>query len=197
MYLHEGKLYARVSEVIRPFLDLGKMEDDPDYKQNFERKGILGTQVHEAIKDELDGLMPVLPPKSRGYFKSWDKWNKAIDPIFVKKETRFFCQRKLLTGCIDALVTLPGDDRPTLADWKTSATESPVTWPMQAHLYYYLLNANGIDVNPRFLFVKLDRYGNLPKVFQYRLDDNLMSRCIEAVDDFWKKNVVDNSLENV
>lgn len=197
MYLHEGKLYARVSEVIRPFLDLGKMEDDPDYKANFERKGALGTRVHEAIKEEIDGMMPTLEGREQGYFQSWEKWRRALNPKFIQTETRLFCGDKMLTGCIDALACFHGDDSPTLVDWKTSASESPVTWPMQAHLYHYLLDINKIEATPRFLFVKLDRYGDLPKVFQYKFDKNLLSRCLEAVSDFWQKNVAGNTFENV
>lgn len=191
MLEHNGKVYARVSNILKPFVDFGDI--DPLV---LERKAALGTRIHEAIKSEIQGELPVVGLQEGGYFKSFELWRAAIQPTFVMTEKRVYCDDKMLTGCVDALIKLKGNDECVLVDWKTSVAESPVTWPMQAHLYAYLLEVSGIPVAPRYLFVKLDRFGGLPKVFQYKFDSSLLKRCLQAVDDLWEteksKSVADN-----
>lgn len=180
MMEHNGKVYARVSDILKPFVDFGDI--DPLV---LERKAALGTRVHDLIEDEIKGELPVVGLQEQGYFKSFELWNASLRPTFVMTEQRMYCDQKMITGRIDALVKLEGENEAILIDWKTSVAESPITWPMQAHLYYYLLEASGYTVGKRFLFVKLDRYGGLPKVFQYKFDSKVLSRCLQAIDQFW------------
>lgn len=187
MITHKGKVYARVSDILKPFVNFGHI--DPLV---LERKAALGTRIHNAIKEEIQGDLPVVKLEEQGYFKSFQLWRSALNPTFVLTEERIYCDQKMITGCVDAVAKLQSEKECVLIDWKTSASESPITWPMQAHLYFYLLKASGTIVAPRFLFVKLDRYGNLPKVFQYKFDCKLLSLCLQAVDDFWNKTVVQN-----
>lgn len=186
---HNGKLYARVtSDVLNPFVNFDSIPQDV-----LERKAALGTRVHDAIHKEVQGEFPVIGLQEQPYFKSFELWRAAVQPAFLMMEQRVYCDQKMITGCIDALVKLEGEDKGVLVDWKTSVKESAITWPMQAHLYHYLLQSAGISVASRFLFVKLDPYGGLPKVFQYKFDIATLSRCFQAIDDFWNKNVAVNS----
>lgn len=182
MLTHNGKKYARVSEVLQPFVDFGSIDQD-----TLERKAALGTRVHEALNHEIKGNFPVVGVQEQGYFQSFELWRAAIQPTFLTTEERMYCDQKMLTGCIDALIKLEGEKEAVLIDWKTSVAESPITWPMQAHLYHYLVAASGRRIASRFLFIKLDRHGKLPKVFQYKFDPNLMVKCLQAVDNFWEK----------
>lgn len=178
-----GKLYVRVSEVIRPF---ASFEGIPEEVLN--RKAAIGTRVHNAIQQEIEGEMPIIGLECHGYVQSFEKWRKAVLPSFLKTEVRCYCDKKMLTGCIDAIVNLDGEKEAVIVDWKTSVNESPITWPMQAHLYHYLLSKDNIPLAPRFLFVKLDKSGALPKVFQYKFDGSILKSCLQAVDDFWERN---------
>jgi ATP-dependent exoDNAse (exonuclease V) beta subunit len=182
MMEHNGKMYARVSDIIKPFVDFSGIDEGV-----LNRKAALGTRVHEAIQQEIEGEMESLPPSESGYLDSWKKWRSALCPEFVQSEKRYFDDRRMITGCIDALIKFPSDDRIMIVDWKTSASESPVTWTMQAHLYFYLACGEH-PLQKRFLFVKLDRYGNLPQVFQYIYDQNLMARCMTAIEEFWQNH---------
>jgi hypothetical protein len=182
MLSHNGKNYARVSEVISPFADFSGI--DPEV---LDRKARLGTQVHEIIKDDIDGKFPIVTPDSLGYFQSYEKWTENVRPVFLESETRYYDEAKMLTGCIDALVKLHGEEEAVLVDFKTSAQQSPITWPMQAHLYQHLLKVNGKPTAPRFLFLKLDKTGALPQVFQYKFDPNILRKCYQAIEDFWGK----------
>jgi hypothetical protein len=180
MLEHEGKLYARVSDILKPFVNFGNV--DPLV---LERKAALGTRIHEAINQEIKGELPVVLREEQGYFKSFELWRSALKPTFVTTEERIYCNQKMLTGCIDGLIKLQGEEECVLVDWKTSACESPITWPMQAHLYFYLIIASGRDIAKRFLFIKLDRHGRLPKVFTYNFDPMIFSKCLQAVEAFW------------
>jgi hypothetical protein len=178
-----GKMYARVSDVLGPFVDFSAIP--PEVLQ---RKAALGTRVHDAINQDIQGNLPVIGLQDQGYFQSFERWRTALKPVFLITEKRMYCDHKMLTGCIDALIKLEGHDQHILVDWKTSVSESPTTWPMQAMLYWYLLDRTGIVVSKNVLFVKLDRDGGFPKVYQYKLDSNFLTTCLQAVDEYWEKN---------
>lgn len=179
MIIVDGREYARVSEILKPFSDFSHI--DPNVLAN---KCRIGTQVHAAIEAEVAGEFPVLQADSYGYFKSFLKWNLELEPVFEQSERRYFSDKHMLTGQIDALVGF-GGGYPVLVDFKTSASEGE-SWPLQAHLYGLLLEENGVLVQPRYLFIKLDKRGEDPKVFEYKFDKGLRGKCLNAIDNFWK-----------
>lgn len=182
MIEHNGKNYARVSDILSPFNDFSKI--DPLVLSN---KAKIGTAVHQAIADDIEGEFPALDEETIGYFESYESWRFQINPTFLKSEVRYFDDEQMLTGQIDTLIDIPEKSMlPTLVDFKTSAQESREVWPMQAHLYGYLLSQNGIMVAPRYLFVKLNKYGDLPDVFEYVYSSNTYAKCMNAVKSFWK-----------
>lgn len=178
------KKYARVSEVLSCFSDFSHI--DPKVLANKQR---IGTSVHKAIEDDIGGGFPTPDNDAYGYYESYEKWKMTAFPRFIKSEERYFCHEKLLTGQIDALIHYGyAFQVPVMIDFKTSAQEDKVTWPMQAHLYAYLLAVNGISVQPRYLFIKLNKKGGLPDVYEYAWSQNTHIKCMDAIDDFWKKN---------
>lgn len=179
---YQGKDYARVSSVISPHCDFSGIP-----KEVFRNKTIIGTKIHDAIHDDIQGDFPVVPTNGIGYFKSYEKWRARLAPIFLESEVRYYDDTKLITGCVDAVVKFQGEKEAVLVDFKTSAQESPITWPMQAHLYHYLITNSGKLISPRFLFVKLDKDGDLPRVFEYTFDRNTLAKCMKAIDEFWIK----------
>ncbi len=181
MIVHNEKRYARVSEVLSCFSDFSHI--DPEVLQN---KANIGTKVHKAIEDDIGDVFPTLDARTIGYFESYKAWKQETSPKFDKSEQRFYCHEKMITGQIDSLVHYGWSFQvPVMVDFKTSVQESKVVWPMQAHLYAYLLAVNGISVQPRYLFIKLNKFGKLPEVFEYFWDPNIHAKCM---DEFWKKN---------
>jgi hypothetical protein len=186
MLEYQGRQYARVSEILAPFSDFGHI--DPKV---LAKKAALGTHVHQAIHDYITLEFPVLNEKEMGYFESFKRWVDAVKPYFVETERRLYDEDKRITGCIDALITLPGSKDLILVDYKTSVQESPIVWPMQAHLYSHLISYQD---NPywesrltgRFLFVKLDKGGKNPTVYEYAWERNTHIKCMNAIDEFWK-----------
>jgi len=180
MLEHNGRKYARVSDIIRPFSNFGHI--DPIVLAN---KARIGTAVHQCIEEDLKGGFAIPEDDEEGYFNSYLKWMAHIKPTFVQFEQRYFCDDLMLTGQIDGLVRLPGEELPILLDFKTSANESPITWPMQAHLYSYLLHVNDVAAGLRFLFLKLDKHGQLPIAFSYHYDQKIHNKCMKSIEEFW------------
>jgi hypothetical protein len=188
-----GKSYLRVSEVLRPFYNFEGID-----KEVLEKKAMLGRLVHECISEEIQGHFPVVSGKVVGYFKSFKRWEDTVRPHFIASEVRYCCDKKMLTGAIDALVEFEGEKEAVLVDFKTSAQESPITWPMQAHLYRYLLANAGKVIGKYCLFIKLDRYGDYPRVFQYKFNTSLTDRCLQLVDEMRNSDsCVNNCVEFV
>jgi ATP-dependent exoDNAse (exonuclease V) beta subunit len=181
MLIINGKEYARVTEILAQFSDYSHI--DP---QVLRRKCDIGTSVHAAIADHLLGQFPMPCDNGLGYFDSYMKWHKAVAPIVIHTEQRYLCDELMITGQIDLVANV--GNIPMLIDFKTSANESKEVWPMQAHLYSYLLEKSGVLISKRFLFVKLDKKGELPMVFTYNFDKNIHAKCMKSVSDFWKKN---------
>ena len=118
---------------------------------------------------------------------SYTKWKERLSPSFEQSEKRYYDHTLMITGAIDALIRFPGDPSAILVDFKTSAQEAPITWPMQAHLYAHLLGINGHVISPRYIFIKLDKNGYMPSVFEYHFDANIRAKCLMAVEEFWER----------
>lgn len=184
MIVHEGKNYARVSDILRPFNNFGHI--DPSVLEN---KARIGTSAHQAIADDIAGEFPCPDKDSMGYFKSYEMWRDKVHPTFLQSEKRYFDGYRMITGQIDALITFSEINFfPVLVDFKTSSVESKEVWPMQAHLYALLLATNQIQVSPKYLFIKLDKHGSLPAVYEYSWDRNIHAKCMDAIDSFWQNN---------
>jgi hypothetical protein len=180
---YKEKKYARVSEVLQPYTNFSHI--DPVVLQN---KCDIGTEVHQAIASDIDDDLPVFSKKGEGYYKSYLKWRDCLNVEFAQSEQRYYDDEWMITGQIDAIITIPDQIGLFLVDFKTSATESAITWPMQAHLYHRILKKNNVHVRLSFNFIKLDKRGNLPQVFTYQWNENVFARCEEAVKKFWKQN---------
>lgn len=180
MIEHNGKHYARVTEVLQPLCDFSHV--DPWVLKN---KCRIGTNVHKAIEDDFRGDFPILREDEAGYYESYERWAAEIKPRVLRSEERYYDSSKMLCGQIDAVLDLGWTDLPVLVDFKTSAQESKKVWPLQAHLYAYLLAQNGLLVGPSYQFIKLDKLGALPQVFTYMWNQNTHALCMGLVDKFW------------
>ena len=167
--------YTRVSSILQQWDTFGHID-----KTTLLSKAELGTRVHEAIDSHHKGLYMPLDDKANWYFESFVRWEKSIKPKIVRNEERYYCDKMMITGQIDALMEIPGESKPVLVDYKTSACESAKMWPLQACFYHYLVEKAGIDVSDRMLFVQLDRHGELPKVHEYMYTKQLWNICQAA-----------------
>jgi hypothetical protein len=143
-------------------------------------KGNIGTNVHTAIEAHLEGFCVDLNEREQLYFNSFLNWYTESGVTIVESEQRYYCDKYMITGKIDALVRFPNIDELILLDFKTSANESPKSWPLQATMYHYLMTLSGKKISDRLIFLKLDGKGGPAKVCEYKYTPELWKVCEAA-----------------
>lgn len=180
--------YTRISDI------LSRLKDRSEINQMvLKDKADIGTEVHSnihmdwigvpasfamfAVRRPFDGHMIREELRGEGYFNSYLTWKDGRDLPYKIMEERFYDDELMITGQVDALIQTESGLQ--LIDFKCSYAPELEIWPMQAHFYYYLLMRNGIDVVPNFVFMQLKKDGSKPRLFEFQLDKNILSRCIE------------------
>jgi hypothetical protein len=170
--------WIRVSSILSmiPSLDSNGKWTYPMQKIDYsilERKADLGTAVHEAIAAHINGDFCPVSERERGYLDSYLKWEKTILAKSVHSEQRLYHEALRLTGCIDMIAKLGNSDKLYLIDFKCTVAEDPVKWPLQAAFYQFLAKASGIDLEPTAYFVRLEKDGGHPDVYEYEITKEL------------------------
>lgn len=180
MIEHDGKKYTRVSTILRGLSDYSHI--DPEILAN---KCRIGSEVHEAISNLIKGENFSLSEDCTGYFESFLCWKESLDLDFHKSEERIYDEGFMITGQIDAVALTYWDMKNVLIDFKTSISES-IVWKYQAHFYMYLLNKKYPEEPKieRALFVKLDKFRGIPKIFVYNWDDNVWIKCKSLIREY-------------
>lgn len=190
--MHEIKSgYTRVSQILSVIPSkIGKdsvsgqpifgfpMRDIPVHVLS--RKAEIGTRVHQAISMSHEEEFFPLANSEKGYYKSYQVWQKAVDLIPNKTELRLYHDALKLTGCVDMIGVMEGSSLPFLIDFKTAIAEDRAKWPIQAAFYHMLLAQEGYAVSDKAIFVILDREGGMPKICMYQTGKSLTTAAISA-----------------
>lgn len=171
--------YTRISEILSHLNTYADINP-----QVLNRKAKIGTEVHESINAFLNDIHLPVSDQAEGYFQSWKFWNELASPTFCFSEERFYDDSLMITGCVDGIITFPYSKSMHVIDYKTSASENQITWPLQATFYHYLASKAGLSVSEKIMFVKLDKSGKSPKIFEYTYTPNLFKKCMEALESF-------------
>lgn len=173
--------YTRVTQILGAF---SGMEAIP--KDIFQAACERGTLVHDHIDAYIEELPSLeIPSHIEGYMQSFKIW--ASNKAFVKKPDRLYCDELMITGEIDAIYEERG--HLVLVDFKTSVKEG-CTWKHQASAYSYLLKKTGIPII-RTEFVKLDKKGVEPRVYEYEEDMETFRKIYEVYNLFFKNKKQD------
>lgn len=188
--------YLRVSEVLSRLRD--RTNINPLVLAD---KQDIGTEVHNNIHMDSLGvpaefnMYPVRNPmtgsvnrqeeRGEGYFNSYLHWKKENKPLYSIMEQRLYCDNIMITGQIDALMIK--NKRLCLVDFKCSHTADEEIWEMQGHFYIYLLERNGIETDSDFYFLKLDKSGKKPIVYNFFYNQNILSKCIAEAQKTWEE----------
>lgn len=178
--------YTRVTDMLKWIIDLSKLP--PEILDRFDRKGVIGTNVHKAIEMNEKGEWYPLMPEEQPYFDSYLKWRKSAMPTFTTQEHRMYCDNLMISGQCDGVVRLYGDKDLCLIDYKTSAMQDDKIWGMQATFYHYLIKMEMQNISDEVIFLQLNPKGKLPKVIRYKADAELMKDCL-AVHRIYKKMI--------
>ena len=170
--------YIRVTELLKAYQDWG---DIP--KEVLEAKAQIGTNVHEAIENHSVGLsIPNLTPREAKYFDSYLKWAEHEEPMYLCNEERYYDEDLKVTGQIDCIVAFPGRHIGRILDFKTSAKESPLHWPVQATWYYMLCKKNKKDVSDTTHMLQLKDNGSPAKLYTYIATQEMQDLCMSLYD---------------
>ena len=175
---HQEKNYIRISSIG------DKGHYDNIHPHILDRAKMRGSQVHQAIEDELMGTFGLCEPIWMGYVESWRKWKSHTDFVPYKIEERYFNDELMITGKIDLIADIDGIKY--LFDWKTASTRSP-QWEIQQGLYALLLREAQIQLSPYLRVIQLSKDGTLPKVHTFEMNDSLEKRCLREVKIAWDK----------
>lgn len=149
-----------------------------------------GSKVHEAILALEQGIgLAELNKNYEGYFSSYQKWAPGKD--FLPVPDRFYDDDLLITGEIDAIVR--ENDTLVLVDYKTSSKESK-TWPLQASAYSYMAKKSGFNIS-KIQFIKLDKEGNEPIIFEYTEDMETFKKVLFTYKLFFNEKDKENPMD--
>lgn len=192
-------MYIRVSEILARLQTFPT--HDPIALDNRNKKGVIGTNVHNAVLSDAVGDFPLLnTEREAAYFGSYKMWQKKEKPVFKMQVPRLYDDELMITGEIDGLVQ-GAMAHPYLVDWKCSASPNEQIWEMQLHFYWYLLKQNRIEVAPNMKLVNfrhkkwvendengdpVARYSAIPpRVYDFSFKENVLSHCIDEAHKAW------------
>ena len=172
--------YLRATNVIFPFTGI---EFVPD--KYLIPAGEFGSRCHNHIENLLSGFeTPVeddrIEPVLNSFAKFWKANLHKFQDAKIILEKRLYCDDKKITGCIDCVIVT--DEHTYVFDWKTSKKIHKSAWSLQAACYRYLLEVNGFTNITNPVFVKLDREGKEPVLFEcedYTGDLDKFFKCLE------------------
>lgn len=168
--------YTRVSDILQFYQDFSNIPQEV-----LQLKAELGTEVHNVIDASFEGLYIEPGPKANGYIASFEKWKAQTGVKVLIHEKRFYCDSLKITGQPDAIVQFPNSEAKVLVDFKTTVAESAKFWSLQGCFYHYLCGKNGIDLGPRMIFLRLDKFGNFPKAHEYFFSNQMLNLCMSAL----------------
>lgn len=159
--------YIRVTEPLQMLKSYDHI--DPEVLANAADRG---TRVHTYCEYHVKNIYtPVIDHDCAGYVKCFIEWfDKNVEHILLC-EDRLNCDELQLTGQIDLVVVLKGEDFSTVLDIKTPASESS-TWKLQTAAYKYLVEKAGFEEVKSRRCLMLDRYAKPAKVFEYLDHEN-------------------------
>ena len=137
--------YLRVTEVLKPFTSFDGI--DPAV---LAKAADRGTRVHKYCELYTQNLViEKVDDDCIPYVNSFINWFDAmIEEVWVS-EMRLSCSKYRITGKLDMVATIKGDQTESLIDLKTPQQAS-LSWQLQTAAYRYLLRASeGIDISRR------------------------------------------------
>lgn len=169
--------YVRVTDVLKTYISFDKI-DPAVLKKAADR----GTRVHKYCELYTQNLLiEKVDEDCKPYVESFIQWFDAMVEELWVSEIRLSCPKYLITGKLDMVVTIKGDQQPTIVDLKTPQQAS-ISWQLQTAAYRYLMRVSQNIEIPRRLCLVLDRLGNQPKLIEYtnhEADERMFLNAVE------------------
>lgn len=175
--------YLRVTECLKPYTPFDKLDPDSVYAMNVRWAADRGRRVHNYCEAYAQGLfVEDIDPDCKNYVEAFKYWfdDMVTEVIFTEQRINHAGYR--LSGAIDLVAILKGDDTPSIIDIKTPKNISP-TWALQTGAYRILLREEvGIEADRRLCLIlpKYEERG--AQTIEYRdhdCDERLFINALE------------------
>lgn len=155
--------YDRVTEILSVYTDFSFVSSE-----YLARKADIGTRTHRFCElYARDLLIEDVDLDCKGYVDSFKTWYKSSVKELLLCEHRMFDDHLMITGQVDLVVKLKGQDGYSLIDIKTSKKNYP-TYPLQTAAYSVLLTKEGVyHVNNRYVLL-LNEHGEDAKLIEHK-----------------------------
>lgn len=168
--------YVRVSAILQQWDKFGGIDANV-----LARKAEIGTNVHKIIENHVKRQELEIGSQEAGYFASYLEWEKVTKPRFVQTETRYYDDALKITGQVDAMAHFGQSEQLIILDYKTSAQPENKLWPLQGAFYHRLACGQATEQQMRVIFLKLDKNGAFPKLFEYQVNSSIWGICLAAL----------------
>jgi hypothetical protein len=170
--------YTRVSEILSQWDRFGGIK-----REILEAKIQVGISIHNAIHAESKDMYISVKPERKGYMESFYKWRDLTNAEFVEdaNELRLYCDKLMITGCVDAVMKMKGSNKLFIVDFKTSASVDRKIWALQGQFYHYLALQNGYDLEDRFIFLQLHKDGTTARCEEFDVTRVQLGLCMSAL----------------
>lgn len=174
--------YTRVSSILGQWNHLAHIP-----KHILDNKCRIGTNVHEKIAAEIEGIYLELEMDEEPYFHSWEQWNEQKNCEIVQTEKRYYDERLKITGQLDAL--LVQNDKLYICDFKTSASPNLLMWQLQATFYHHLCKPHHENLAREVIFLKLSKEGHQAIEYIFEPTAEVWKVCEAALQTYHYFNV--------
>lgn len=172
---NQNHKYPSVTQILSKYQDFSNINSD-----TLDRACERGTAVHKACAAYAKGSWIPCPAEWQGYVDSFIKWFNLMVINIHLIEQRFTYETYGYTGQPDFIVTLKGDDRPTVVDNKTSASFKHI-WAGQMAGYLHLVRKIAKLNAWRCITLRLSQDGNMPLVDSYSENKRDLQAFLSAV----------------
>lgn len=150
--------HYRVTEVLEKYSGLGDIS--PEVLQAAADRG---TRVHSYCELYAKGMLfQEVDEDCKLYVQSFIEWFDYTVEEVISVEERFFCDELQITGQVDLIAVVKGDDKPSVIDFKTPQVASK-TWVLQLAAYFWLAREYGIE---RAFALQLPKKGGAAKIVE-------------------------------
>jgi ATP-dependent exoDNAse (exonuclease V) beta subunit len=163
--------YDRVTAILSAFTRYDHIPEEI-----LRKKADIGTRVHASIEAYNNNLgMIIENDEIAPYLESFLKWHH-LDKKVVVAEQRFCCKELKITGQIDMIMDIEGEN--VLFDVKTSSSVHK-HYQLQLSAYRYLAGKNGIRIDKQAILL-LNKEGKEPQEFYVEDQLPMFLSCLDV-----------------
>ena len=169
--------YTRVSDFCARYESFDAVD-----KEYLKHRQDIGINVHQAIECTLNFIPFTLMEEAKPYYESWFKWYDKCHPEIIHTEKRLYCDKFMLTGAVDGIMSYQWHKDLCICDWKCTSWANLDMWTLKGTFYHHLVKSNNLcKISDRFFYVQLDKEGGYPKIHELETNQKWRSLMVATI----------------